>query len=202
MPTASPSPASGLDQYGFTIGGPVRVPKVYNGKDRTFFFFAWEKYHEDQEYPSEKVASVPTAAQRSGDFSDTRDNAEPPDHHLRSADRTSRSDRQVGAHAVPGQQDSRRPHQPGGAKILALYPLPNTFSPGPPAWQNNYFCGDNIANFNFTNVMARHRPQLQFEGAGLRAVVDGATSRRSAPRTRFPASAATIATAASTATAA
>src|SRR3954447_5652134 len=70
----NPSPASGLDQYGFTIGGPVRVPKVYRGRDRTFFFFAWEKYHEDQEYPSEKVASVPTEAQRQGDFSATRDN--------------------------------------------------------------------------------------------------------------------------------
>ena len=33
-----------LDQYGFTIGGPVQIPKVYKGKDKTFFFFAWEKY--------------------------------------------------------------------------------------------------------------------------------------------------------------
>jgi hypothetical protein len=71
----SPTPASGLDQYGFTIGGPVRVPKVYNGKDKTFFFVAWEKYHEDQEYPAEKIASVPTAAQRTGDFSSTFDNS-------------------------------------------------------------------------------------------------------------------------------
>jgi hypothetical protein len=71
----SPTAASGLDQYGFTIGGPVYIPKVYKGKDKTFFFFAWEKYHEDQEYPAEKIASVPTLAQRKGDFSDTRDNA-------------------------------------------------------------------------------------------------------------------------------
>src|SRR5262245_60231123 len=68
------TPASGLDQYGFTIGGPVWIPKVYKGKDRTFFFFAWEKYNEDQEYPGEKIASVPTKAQRIGDFSDTFDN--------------------------------------------------------------------------------------------------------------------------------
>src|ERR1043165_4469186 len=62
----NPSPASGLDQYGFTVGGPVRIPKVYNGKDKSFFFFALEQYHEDQEYPSEKVASVPTSEQRAG----------------------------------------------------------------------------------------------------------------------------------------
>ena len=30
--------------YGGTLGGPVRIPKLYNGKDRSFFFFAWEQY--------------------------------------------------------------------------------------------------------------------------------------------------------------
>ena len=30
--------------YGGTFGGPVRIPKLYNGKDRSFFFFAWEQY--------------------------------------------------------------------------------------------------------------------------------------------------------------
>src|SRR5215472_12454711 len=60
-----------LDQYGFTIGGPVRIPKIYNGKDRTFFFFAWEKYNQNQVFPQNDVSSVPTLAQRSGDFSQT-----------------------------------------------------------------------------------------------------------------------------------
>jgi len=31
------------NQYGFTLGGPVYLPKVYNGKDRGFFFFSWPK---------------------------------------------------------------------------------------------------------------------------------------------------------------
>ena len=30
--------------YGGTFGGVVRIPKLYNGRDRTFFFFAWEQY--------------------------------------------------------------------------------------------------------------------------------------------------------------
>ena len=30
--------------YGFTLGGPVRIPKVYNGKNHTFFFFNWERF--------------------------------------------------------------------------------------------------------------------------------------------------------------
>ena len=44
---------------------------------------------------------------------------------------------------------------PVAAKILALYPLPNTVSAGSPAWQNNYYWADNVANFNFSNVMLR-----------------------------------------------
>src|SRR5882672_6914540 len=149
------SPASGLDQYGFTIGGPVFVPKVYRGKDKTFFFFAWEKYHEDQEYPSEKVASVPTAAQRKGDFSDTRDNAnrlftifDPLSGRADSAGKWIRS-------PFAGNVITPDRFNPVALKIFALYPLPNSVSAGSPAWQNNFFSPDNIANFNFTNIMTR-----------------------------------------------
>jgi hypothetical protein len=34
--------------YGFTIGGPVTIPKLYNGHDRTFFFFSFEQFRENQ----------------------------------------------------------------------------------------------------------------------------------------------------------
>ena len=34
-----------LDEWGGTVGGPVWIPKVYNGKDKTFFFVAYENYH-------------------------------------------------------------------------------------------------------------------------------------------------------------
>jgi hypothetical protein len=52
--------------YGGTFSGPVRIPKLYDGKDRTFFLFAWEKY---QYYPGTVAQStVPTAAERAGDF--------------------------------------------------------------------------------------------------------------------------------------
>jgi hypothetical protein len=150
----NPSPASGLDQYGFTIGGPVHIPKVYRGRDKTFFFFAWEKYHEDQEYPSEKVASVPTQAQRQGDFSATRDNAgrlitiyDPLSGRFEGTRwvRTAFAGNRVPADRMNSV----------GSKIASLYPLPNTTSSGSTDWQNNFFWGSNVANFNFTNVMLR-----------------------------------------------
>src|SRR5579884_691752 len=56
------------NDYGFTLGGPVSIPKVYNGRDKTFFFFSWEQFLQDQNFlPG--AFSIPTPAYRSGDFS-------------------------------------------------------------------------------------------------------------------------------------
>lgn len=57
------------NQFGGTVGGPVRIPWLYNGHDRTFFFFGYEQWH--QRSASLQRSTVPTALQRSGDFSQT-----------------------------------------------------------------------------------------------------------------------------------
>src|SRR5215472_4840783 len=56
------------NDYGFTLGGPISIPKIYNGHDRTFFFFSFEQFRQSQ-FSSNTNAIVPTMAQRSGDFS-------------------------------------------------------------------------------------------------------------------------------------
>ena len=56
--------------YG-SFGGPVRVPKLYNGKDRTFFWVALEGYHDTQ--GASGTTAVPTLAERTGDFSKSFD---------------------------------------------------------------------------------------------------------------------------------
>jgi hypothetical protein len=56
-----------VDQYGFRIDGPVIIPRLYQGKGRTFFMFSLEKYRERQ--PASSVGTVPTALERAGDFS-------------------------------------------------------------------------------------------------------------------------------------
>ena len=55
------------NDYGFNGGGPVWVPKVYNGKNRTFFFFNREQYRENFVVNNVPI-TVPTAAYRSGNF--------------------------------------------------------------------------------------------------------------------------------------
>jgi hypothetical protein len=54
--------------FGGTIGGPVWIPKLYNGKDRTFFFFNYEMFRR-VENRFDGIATVPTDAFRNGDFS-------------------------------------------------------------------------------------------------------------------------------------
>jgi hypothetical protein len=56
------------NQYGFSLGGPVYLPKLYNGKNRTFFFVDWEGYRRNTVQSS--LRSVATAKIRNGDFSD------------------------------------------------------------------------------------------------------------------------------------
>ncbi len=53
---------------GGTLGGPIRIPKIYNGRDRTFFFFNYEFFSE-KGLISNQFPTVPTDAYRNGDFS-------------------------------------------------------------------------------------------------------------------------------------
>ncbi|MFN0122530.1 MAG: TonB-dependent receptor domain-containing protein, partial [Blastocatellia bacterium] len=59
------------NEYGFSVGGPVYVPRVYDGRNKTFFFVNWEQVK--QRAPDNIVVTVPTALQRAGDFSQTVD---------------------------------------------------------------------------------------------------------------------------------
>jgi len=63
---AQPSPRR-YNRYGGTGGGPVLIPKVYDGRNRTFFFFAFEGLRIVN--PGTTYYTVPTDAQRSGDLS-------------------------------------------------------------------------------------------------------------------------------------
>ena len=56
------------NDYGGSLGGPVFIPHVYNGKDKSFFFFAWEQFR--QSLGGVATSTVPTVAERGGDFSD------------------------------------------------------------------------------------------------------------------------------------
>jgi Carboxypeptidase regulatory-like domain/TonB dependent receptor len=54
--------------FGGSFGGPVWIPHVYNGHNKTFFFFAFEEYHNTQTL-NQGTITVPTTAYRNGDLS-------------------------------------------------------------------------------------------------------------------------------------
>ena len=56
-----------MNQFGGTVGGPISIPHVYSGHGRTFFFFAYQGTRRSQ--GSTFIGTVPTAAERAGDFS-------------------------------------------------------------------------------------------------------------------------------------
>jgi hypothetical protein len=56
-----------FNQFGGTIGGPIVLPHVIHGRDKLFFFYAFEGYIGNA--PNTVITSVPTAAERQGDFS-------------------------------------------------------------------------------------------------------------------------------------
>jgi hypothetical protein len=55
------------NEFGVSAGGPVYIPKVYNGKNKTFWFFSYEALRNITSSIAE--STVPTLAQRNGDFS-------------------------------------------------------------------------------------------------------------------------------------
>ncbi len=66
-PAGNPRPVNRPNDFGFTVGGPVYLPKVYNGRDKTFFFFSWEEYR-NRIVDNTQYSTVPTVAYRDGNF--------------------------------------------------------------------------------------------------------------------------------------
>ncbi len=64
---ATSNPKLDANTFGGSIGGPVLLPKIYNGKNKTFFFFDWESNR--QRSQASIVNDVPTTQMRSGDLS-------------------------------------------------------------------------------------------------------------------------------------
>ncbi len=60
-------PVDKKNDYGGSIGGPITIPHIYNGKDRTFGFFSWEQFR--QNLGGTVTSTLPSQAELGGDFS-------------------------------------------------------------------------------------------------------------------------------------
>src|SRR5262245_19173590 len=110
------------NQFGATVTGPVMLPKLYRGRDRTFFLWSWESYR--LSWGQTKRGNVPTELQRNGDFSQTVNNAGAAVKVL---------DPFSGNAVFPGNVIPVSRFHPVAVKLMAYYPLPNRIAHG-----NNY----------------------------------------------------------------
>jgi hypothetical protein len=66
-----PMVASGRsNNYGATIGGPIRIPKVVDGRNKLFYFFSFDGFEDRKNAETGFIRTLPTLANREGDFSD------------------------------------------------------------------------------------------------------------------------------------
>ncbi|MBN9661968.1 MAG: TonB-dependent receptor [Acidobacteria bacterium] len=110
------------NQAGGAIGGPVVLPKLYNGKDKTFFFFDYEAFREST------VASanytVPTALERAGDFSKTVNAAGAPVLVFDPTTTRAGSGGTLVRDAFPGNVIPANRINTVGNNLVKFYPLP------------------------------------------------------------------------------
>ena len=107
------------NQFGATFSGPVTIPKVYRGSNRTFFMASYEGYR--QVIGESGIGRVPTPAERSGDLSGAKT--------ATGAAITVRDPLAAGNPAFPGNRIPASRFSPISAKLLDYYPLPNRADP-------------------------------------------------------------------------
>jgi len=152
-----------IDQYGFEIDGPVLLPHIYRGRERTFFMFAFEQHSESLPLPA--LGTVPTADQKAGDFSKTV-NAAGRVYTIYDALTTALNpaydptkpitlqNLQYIRQPFAGNRIPRDRMEPIALHVLGDIPLPN--QPGDPiTGQNNWVASAVTSDSDFRNLIAR-----------------------------------------------
>ncbi len=103
---ASDNPFFKRDNFGVNVGGPGKVPGLWNDTWKTYFYFDYEGYRQ-KGGSNAPTLSIPSLAERTGDFRDWRDAQRQPDPDLRSGDPSLRRARRLHQGSVHGL---RRPH--------------------------------------------------------------------------------------------
>ncbi|MBL8211546.1 MAG: TonB-dependent receptor [Bryobacterales bacterium] len=126
------------NQFGGTVGGPVLIPKLYNGRNRTFFFVGYEQWRW-RASGSPRLGSVAAPAFRTGDFSNFRDGQ---GRQIPLFDPSTTRANPNGAGFVrdplPNNRIPSSRIDPLSARVLAYHPAANATPTDPFTFANNY----------------------------------------------------------------
>lgn len=135
--------------FGGTIGGPLLIPRLYNGRNKSFFFFNFDGERQNSA-GSLRLATMPTAEERAGDFSQTLNTNgqrvaiyDPLTYNAASNSRSP-----FAGNRVPTDR-----MDPVAKYMLSLWPLPNR--PGDPGNGVNNFAGQSSSVFSRNDVTGR-----------------------------------------------
>jgi hypothetical protein len=141
-----PKDDTGYKRYGFTAGGPAVLGKLYDGRDKTFFFTAFEWLYDT--FPEPGQFTVPTAAQRNGDFSALLSQGIVIYDPLTAV---RRADGRVERQPFPGNIIPSHRISAIGRSYMDYYPMPN--QAGDAQGRNNYITansrGDDFYSMNY-----------------------------------------------------
>ncbi len=138
-----------LQRWGATASGPVSIPKLYEGRNRTFWMYGYEGIHSFDPMPQQET--VPDAKQRVGDFSGL----------LALGSRYQIYDPYSIAPAagglfsrqpVPGNIIPQSKINPTAAKIAQVWDAPNDFAAATADGENNYMGGRNSRDSYFNHI--------------------------------------------------
>ncbi len=139
-------PRDRFNQFGGKIGGPIRIPKVYDGRDKSFFFFNYEGLRIAN--PGAPVSTIPDERFRAGDFSASRVVLRDP----------------ASGSPFPNNRIPDSRIDPAARKIMTYLPLPN--SAGTPDTANgrtlnNYVYPQSVSEFinNYTGRLDHNARQ-------------------------------------------
>ncbi len=125
------------NQFGFSASGPVFLPKIYNGKNKTFWMFSYEFTRKRQAVSS--TALVPSLKERAGDFSDVTSQAVIVDAFTKVP--------------FPGNIIPQSKINSVGASLAKLYPVPNSTDPA----RNYYGSPSGLSDNNVPAVRIDHQ---------------------------------------------
>jgi len=115
-----PIPPFKRNQYGVTVGGPVVIPRLLNGKDRLFFFFDWEGLRERKALT--RTGFLPLGVERGGNFAGFSRVVYDPNTRVFNAAGGVTATEAFPNNVIPASRIHRN-----SAKVLTdFYPLPNT----------------------------------------------------------------------------
>ena len=147
------------NDFGATVGGPIWIPKVYNGHNKTFFFFSYEGFR-NRNGATNAIATVPTAEMYNGDFSNwvTKNGAQIPIYDPTT--QVTNADGSVTRRQFPGNKIPASLFNPVSLQALKVFQASGTLTanngaqPGTPGYVTNNYIIANGSNVNPVNKVS------------------------------------------------